>query len=39
MSLQLWIGQGGHFFVDTFLDSPVQVGQAYQETDGPVLLR
>jgi hypothetical protein len=34
MALQLWIGQGGHFFVDTFLDCTIQVGQAYQESDG-----
>jgi len=34
MPLQLWIGQSGHFFVDTFSDHTVQVGQAYQESDG-----
>jgi hypothetical protein len=34
MPLQLWIGQGGYFFVDTFLGRPVQVGQAYQDFDG-----
>jgi hypothetical protein len=34
MPLQLLIGQGGHFFVDTFLDCTVQVGQAYQKSDG-----
>jgi len=34
MPLQLWIGHGGHFFVDTSLD--IQVGQAFQErVDGP----
>jgi hypothetical protein len=34
MPLTLWIGDGGHFFVDTFLGLDVQVGQAYQEFDG-----
>jgi hypothetical protein len=34
MPLQLWIGQGGHFFVDTFLDCTIQVGQASKEPDG-----
>jgi hypothetical protein len=36
MSLELWIGQGVHFFVDTFggIGSQVQVGQAFQEDDG-----
>jgi hypothetical protein len=32
---ELWIGQGGHFFVDYFSGCPIQVGQAFQETDGP----
>jgi hypothetical protein len=36
MPLQLWIGQGGYFFMDTFLDCPIQVGQAGQpRADGP----
>jgi hypothetical protein len=36
MPLQLWIGEGGHFFVDTFVDCTVQVGQAFQErAEGP----
>jgi len=34
MALQLWSGQGGHFFVETILGCSVQVGQAYQEADG-----
>jgi hypothetical protein len=34
MPLQLWIGQGDYFFVDNFLGCPVQVGQAYEESDG-----
>ena len=34
MPLKLWIGGGGHFFVDTFLDCDVQVGQAYQKSGG-----
>lgn len=34
MPLALWIGGGCHFFVDTFLDCDVQVGQAYQKSDG-----
>ena len=36
MPLQLWIQGRGHFFVDFFLDCPVQVGQVYREQeDGP----
>jgi hypothetical protein len=37
MPLELWIGHGGHFFVDIFpFGQPVQVGQAFQEkADGP----
>jgi hypothetical protein len=33
MSLELWIGQGEHFFVDTSfgIGSQVQVGQAFQD--------
>jgi hypothetical protein len=34
MPLQLLTGHGGHFFVDTFLGCRVQVGQAYQKSDG-----
>jgi hypothetical protein len=36
MSLELWIGQGEHFFVDTSfgIGSQVQVGQAFQKDDG-----
>ena len=34
MPLQLWSGQGGHYFVDTFPDYEVHVGQAFQEQDG-----
>ena len=34
MPLALWIGDGNHFFVDTFLECEVQVGQAYQKSDG-----
>jgi hypothetical protein len=33
MGLQLWSGEGGHFFIDYFQEVPVQVGQAY-ESDG-----
>jgi hypothetical protein len=32
MALELWIGNGGHWFVDT--DLGVQVGQAYEQADG-----
>jgi hypothetical protein len=36
MPLELWIGHGGHFFVDTFVGIQVQVGQTFQErVDGP----
>jgi hypothetical protein len=34
MSLELWSGQGGYFFMDTFNGCPVQVGQAFQERAG-----
>lgn len=33
MALELWIGGGGHWFVDTGLGS-IQVGQTYQNSDG-----
>jgi hypothetical protein len=33
MALELWVGGGGHWFVDTGLGR-VQVGQTYQNSDG-----
>jgi hypothetical protein len=33
MALQLWVDNSGHWFVDTELGG-VQVGQAYQQSDG-----
>jgi hypothetical protein len=33
MALQLWVDNSGHWFVDTDLGG-VQVGQAYQQSDG-----
>jgi hypothetical protein len=34
MPLKLWIGDGLHAFVDTFLGCECQVGQTYKESDG-----
>ena len=32
--LELWIGEGGYFFMDTFDGCPLQVGQAFQQHTG-----
>jgi hypothetical protein len=37
MTLQLWIGEGGYFFVDVLEGQPIQVGQAYRENDSWVV--
>jgi hypothetical protein len=33
MSLELWIGEGGYFFVDYFSGCSIQVGQAFQDAE------